>query len=155
MSDGIEALLRLQKGWKESEALPEQKHPVLFRQKRLFRSMAAAVLREVYDGFMTASDEVLPTQVLEDYIRSVQAHFGTENCRRVAIFHGLTGSTYREDRAGFITHLDFPGAFSLFGVGGFWDRMRGFNSALPSSSPEPQASVSHTPASPQTESEAQ
>lgn len=155
MAIDIEALMRLQKGWKEPEPLPEPEHPALFSQKRLFRTMAAQVLQEAHLDLASASDGIPLTTALRGYIESVQGHFGAENCRAVAVFHGLSGSTYQEDRQGLITRLDFPVPFNLFGQGGFWDKMRGVNSALPSSSPEPQADVSHTPASLQIGSEVQ
>lgn len=155
MAIDVEALMRLQQGWKEPEPLPKPEHPALFSQKRLFRDMAAQVLRETHADLASVSDGIPLTTVLHGYMESVQGHFGAKNCQRVAVFHGLSGSTYQEDQQGLVTNLDFPAPFNLFGQGGFWDKRKGINSGLPSSSPEPQASVSHTLASPQIESEAQ
>lgn len=155
MAADVEALMRLQKGWKEPEPLPEPEHPALFSQKRLFRDMAAQVLREVHADLVSASDSIPLTTALGEYMSSVQGHFGAHNCQRVAVFHGLSGSTYQKDQQGLITRLDFPVPFNLFGRGGFWNRARGLNSELPSSSPELQEDVSRTPAFLQTESEAQ
>ncbi len=155
MADDIEDLLRLQKGWKKPEPLPEPKFSVLFSQKRLFRDRAAQVLHEAHLGLASASDEIPPTQALADYLRVLETRFGLENCLHVSTFHGLSGSHIpREDIQRLITHLDFPGSFALFGQGGFWTRARAFNSE-PSASPEPKADVSQISASPPEGFEAQ
>ena len=106
MAADIETLMRLQEGWREPTPLPEPQHPAIFRQKRIFRDMAAQVLQTAW--LATVSDEMSPTQALTDYMRSLQDHFGIENCHRVAAFHGLSGSTYTDDRLRVITRLDFP-----------------------------------------------
>ena len=59
MADDIEDLLRLQKGWKKPEPLPEPKFSVLFSQKRLFRDRAAQVLHEAHLGLASASMKFL------------------------------------------------------------------------------------------------
>ncbi|MEK9159500.1 MAG: hypothetical protein AAB383_02095 [Patescibacteria group bacterium] len=155
MEVDIEALFRLQKGWVEPNALPEQDHSVLFSQKRLFSSMAAFVLSEVRAGILSASDEIPTSQALAQYLNSVQAHFTLENCLKVAAFHGLVGSTYKTPKdMDIITHLDFPAPFAVFGSAGFWNRVQGIKPEA-SSSLESPANVSQTLAFPQTESATQ
>lgn len=155
MSASLEALLRLQEGWQEPHALPEQTEVVATEILQAFRDQAAAVLKAVYAASVSAQDQETPTAKFAGYLSSLEAHFGSDGVRRVAVFHGLSGSTLSE--SGFVTHADFPGRFALFGDRGFW--MKTMLPAYPQlesfSSPQSPVVVSHTPVDPQIESEAQ
>ena len=122
MADDIEDLLRLQKGWKKPEPLPEPKFSVLFSQKRLFRDRAAQVLHEAHLGLASASDEIPPTQALADYLRVLETRFGLENCLHVSTFHGLSEVISHEKISKTYHPLRFSGFLCFIRPRWFWTR---------------------------------
>lgn len=154
MATDIESLLRLQAGWKEPEPMPPSEvafSPELIHE---YRDRAAQVLKDVHAGHMAASDEVPPTEALRGYLDSLQKHFGFPACQTVAVFHGLSGSTFCNDHPDIIKRLDFPVPFHLFGEGGF-EATKLSRVTHSSSLPQLPAVVLQTPAFLRIKSEAQ
>lgn len=122
---------------------------------------ATAFLQRLADLF--TSKNSAPYLMFQRLKAEVTDPFGQDGADTVLAHHCYSHSTQIAE----CTHLDFPEPYNIEGLNGVVEKViRAFpadfsdfelssiptDSELPSSSLEPQADVSHTPASPQTES---